>query len=178
MGIDPSNEATTGWIWRWSDVAHALARVENRTASLLLRVKFGGQERFQRDLAWWAGAEAREFFATMDWQYRSPATVQKLAEMAVEERLATRLCKECKGVSNQVISIWSEAEPEEMVCPECRGSGLGRPPSSRQRARQMGISQAQWRYRWGFRFHAFVEHLERLEHAALQTIFQAMSEIE
>ncbi|MBF0176386.1 MAG: hypothetical protein HQL63_06000 [Magnetococcales bacterium] len=177
-GMDATCAVSTGWMWRWSDVSWALARVNNRTASLFLRVKYGGQERFLSDLVWWAGMEAREFFATKGWQYRSATTVQKLAEMAVLDKLAPRLCKLCKGVDRPVEKgiLFFANDPEPAVCRECQGTGLGRPPSSRARARQLEISQAQWRYRWGFRFHSFSEHLEELEHVALQIIYQAMSE--
>lgn len=78
------------------DVAAALAGLPVIT-SLLLRVKWGGQEQYRPDLEEAALELAWEVFARHGWRYRSTLTVERLVVTALDHVICPMLCKACRG---------------------------------------------------------------------------------
>jgi hypothetical protein len=128
------------------DIVYALASVKHPGASLLLRVKFCGQNELihELDRKFWIAVMTKA--EQEKWPYpikfRGKEFYRNLGRLALSESISTNICLECGGTGHEATE---DGKIEN--CGPCRGSGRS-VHSDRSRARLMGMSWSTWNSRW------------------------------
>lgn len=117
------------------DVAHALGTLKHRYASLVLRVKYAGQDEFKQDLFIGLYTNMMETGAK-DWIRPRHHWVFDLCRTGLGEFLAPTLCPTCNGLGS------FKCGPLTVTCEPCLGTGRYKQPDP---AEIMGVKD--WR-RW------------------------------
>ena len=161
----------------WDDVAMALAMVKHPVAALLLRVKWGDQEQYRMDLEEACFQMAYNLFSENQWKFRTGVTLERLVQMALDEVIYPRVCPRCKGYEGEDgRTVVRNRRGVTRECSECGGSGVGKTPSGRERAQQLGVRKTQWFEKWELRFERLVSCLLNLESVALQSMRKNLKE--
>ncbi|HAT51394.1 MAG: hypothetical protein HQL07_06630 [Nitrospirae bacterium] len=150
----------------WDDVAGAMPK--STLQSLMIRVKWSGENRFWEDLVWWA---LREIWPK-DWKTQDPRRAQRLIELALRDWIDPGICHRCGGHEidgRTVIRTRNKNQPIRS-CPVCQGTGIRRPRSGRSMAKTIGVDEKTWRDIWRDRFAQLEATLNSLESQALKTL--------
>lgn len=102
------------------DVAHALGTLKHKYASLVIRVKYAGQEELERDLFVSLYTCMMESGAK-DWIRPRPRWILDMCHTALSEFLAPALCPDCNGKGEFM------HKSLKITCQTCLGSGKFKP---------------------------------------------------
>ncbi len=153
----------------WEIVAASLAALPPLTR-LILRVKWGGQQRLHGDLVQWTLYEATRIFKVRGWRYQESDLLNKLTSMVVADLIHNPVCPRCQGRTVGEQSVIIDKKGLALCCPLCNGTGSKDPLSGRQRAKWLGISEKNWRSRWRERYLVLLKRLRYLEDEGLQHV--------
>jgi hypothetical protein len=132
------------------DVMHALGLIKHDGASLLIRVKWAGQQQFIQDLDLKFWVAVVDIANSESWPYPAKFKGQELyrnmGRMALAENIDPNICLECGGSATQ---ITDEGKLED--CKPCRGTGKSH-HSERSRARLLGMRWETFRHGWSERY--------------------------
>lgn len=132
------------------DVLHALGLIKHDGASLLIRVKWAGQDQFMRDL------DVKFWFAVVDlsnaeqWPYpqklKGREFYRNMGRLTLAENISPNICLECGGSGMEI-------KPDGKLdnCSPCRGSGRSQ-HSDRSRARILDMPWETYRQGWSERY--------------------------
>lgn len=149
----------------WEHVAGAMPK--SPVASLLLRVKWAGQENFLPDLLWWV---AQELFRP-EWGYRHPRMPERLAGAVVAEVIQPRHCPRCRGRRNEEGEcVVKNIHGVMRICPACVGTGSPPRIKGREVSRYLEIDESAWRKTWKERYREMVSRLWSIEGESLQAM--------
>ncbi|MBF0109258.1 MAG: hypothetical protein HQL76_08790 [Magnetococcales bacterium] len=155
----------------WDDVAGAMPR--QPLQSLMIRVKWTGENHYWEELVWRA---MRELWPD-EWKTQDPRRVRRLIELALRDWVDPGLCHRCGGheIDGRTVIRTRDKNHPFRSCPACQGTGIRRPRSGRGFARILGVDEKTWRDTWKERFETLETTLNTLESKALETLRRNLS---
>ncbi len=169
------------------DVNTALGRIQDKTASLFLRVKYAQQWNFMQalDISMWM--RVVDLWSDHNWPYPKDKIGKEFrhqcSRLAIIENIGTNICFKCGGVGQRVVTtddLKSSCKGNELVigqvikCPACRGTGH-KPPSDRSRARMLEMPRTRWTEEWSQRYREIQNLVDRVEAIGLGGIKKRLS---
>lgn len=161
------------------DVAHALGRVRNRNAALLIGVKYGGRTGDIRKLdhALWLTILKEYPSWTKEKGYtKGQEFIRSMCQMALAEYMDDHLCPDCGGRSAKAKENLSHAFHDMTFCPTCNDSGKVY-PDERTRARIMQIETRLWEKYWSDKYRKIQAEIYAWEYAALDDLASSLCDI-
>jgi len=154
------------------DLSNALALINHRIASLLLRVKYANQYDYLQKLDIRVWLKVVSMSIENGWQYPKDRIGREfyhdMARMALAEAIWPHTCLWCHGTGHIVIhkrrlrGKKSKRIGQVIMCEACKGTGRKR-PTERQRARLMNIPLTTWLRRWASVYRDIQIELDKVE---------------
>lgn len=154
------------------DVLHALGGIKHSGASLMVRVKWAGQNQFLQDLEIKFWLTIVNVANAEKWPYpikkKGKEFYRDMGRLALAENISPNICLECGGSS---IQITPEGKLEE--CSPCRGTGRSH-HSDRSRARILGMPWETYRQLWNERYRRVQGMVDLWESIGLSVVANRM----
>ena len=137
----PSMSGWTSPRRHWTDMAYALAGVDNIT-SKYARLKYAGEERNYNEVFEYI---LRKVAAMNHVEFPNRYFIYRITELAMKEAVMTDICRRCSGKGT--IHTGYKA----LDCFSCDGTGVLRKTEG-FRAKFVGVHRHTWRKRWKYIF--------------------------
>lgn len=155
------------------DVLHAMGSIKHGGASLLIRVKWAGQEHWTPELDrlfWLAICAMAKQEKWSNPKSGSNELYRKMGQLALAENISPNICLECGGCGKE---ITPQGKLEN--CKPCRGSGKSN-HSDRSRARLLGMPWETFRESWVDRYRRIQGIADAWESLALSAMHRKITE--
>lgn len=156
------------------DVLHAMGSIKHQGASMLIRVKWAGQDHWMPELErlFWLGILAlsnRE-----QWKYpkvmEGKELYRRMGQLALAESINPNICLECGGCGKEITK-----EGKLSNCKPCRGSGKST-HSDRSRSRLLDMPWELFRDSWKERYRRVQGIADAWESMALSSVHRKVAE--
>lgn len=161
------------------DAAHALGRVRDRNAALLIGVKYGDRTNDIRQLErslWFLILKNYPKWTKIEGYERGREFIRRMCQMALSEHMGDHLCPTCKGQSERARENLKHAFHRDVTfCVTCNDRGKVH-PDDRTRAEMMGLHVDVWQKHWSRKYRKIQAQLFAWEDSALEDLADALCE--
>lgn len=163
------------------DIAHAMGRIESKSGSVLIRVKYCGraEDLHSLDLIIWTTIlEMYPQWTGEPGYVKGGEFVRKLCQMALAEHMDDHRCPVCKGTSSKIKEdLKNVFHQDQVYCETCGDSGKVY-PTEEFRASMIGLNMRFWDRVWGEKYRKIQQFLHNLESDAVGDMTAALKEVE